>query len=52
LSPRSGSRGHELKGIFGGVESGRVGLGIRNEDDQSYWRIFSTLFRTLFFEYQ
>jgi len=35
LSPLSGSdgaRGQELEGIFGGVGSGRLGLGIRNKD--------------------
>lgn len=52
LSPGSGSngaRGQELAVIFGGVGSGRVGVGIRNDNDQSYQRTFSTFFGTLVF---
>jgi hypothetical protein len=39
-----GPRGQELEDIFGGAGSGRVGLGIRNDNDQSYRRTFSIFF--------
>ena len=36
-------------GTLGGAGSGRVGIGIRNEDDHSYQHTFSTPFSTFFF---
>jgi hypothetical protein len=52
LSPGAGSggaRGQELVGAVGGAGSGRVGLEIWNEDDQSYQRTFSFFFLALSF---
>jgi len=46
------ARGQKLEGILGGARSVTVGVGIRDEDDQSYRRTFSIFFLTLFFEYQ
>lgn len=40
----SSGGGHELGGVMEGSVSGRVGLGIRLEDNQSYQRMFLFLF--------